>query len=213
MIDTEQHYRETNSKHLSFISSEFMLGRLIQNMSCNLNLNAAYEQALLELGCTLENECQKESDLERGYCGRCRQAACIIDSIATNDLPAIAYGLRFDYGAEKQVMDQDQVQYQLNKEMTLHGDLWEIRRPNVKYNIGFGGKVETNDQDQKVWEPEQVVNAVAYDIPIPGYQTRNTNVLRLFRAEALENKTEMFDTDKIDEAFKFCKKLTQKILS
>ena len=101
MIDTEQHYRETNSKKLSFISSEFMLGRLIQNMSCNLNLSAAYEQALLELGCTLENECQKESDLERGYCGRCRQAACLIDSIATNDLPAIAYGLRFDYGAEK----------------------------------------------------------------------------------------------------------------
>ena len=57
------------------------------------------------------------------------------------------------------------------------------------------------------------MNAVAYDIPIPGYQTRNTNVLRLFRAEALENKTEMVDTDKIDEAFKFCKKLTQKILS
>ena len=57
------------------------------------------------------------------------------------------------------------------------------------------------------------MNAVAYDIPIPGYQTRNTNILRLFRAEALENKAEMLDTDKIDEAFKFCKKLTHKILS
>ena len=95
-------------------------------------------------------------------------------------------------------MDQDQMQYQLNKTMTLYGDQWEIRRPKVKFNIGFGGKVETNDHDQKVWEPEQVVNAVAYDIPIPGYQTRNTNILRLFRAEALENKAEMLDADKID---------------
>jgi starch phosphorylase len=100
MIDTEEHYRETNSKKLNFISSEYMTGRLIQNMSYNLGLCDAYEQALLELGCNMEKEAQKEIDLERGYCGRCRQAACMIESIATNDLPAIAYGLRFDYGAD-----------------------------------------------------------------------------------------------------------------
>lgn len=75
-------------------------------MSCNLRLSSAYEKALLELGCTMENECQKEVDLERGYCGRCRQAACMVESIATNDLPAISYGLRFDYGADSQVVDQ-----------------------------------------------------------------------------------------------------------
>lgn len=109
MIDTEEHYRETNSKKLNFISSEYMLGRLIQNMACNLDLCQAYEQALLELGCSLENECEKECDLERGYCGRCRQAACMMDSISTNDLPTIAYGLRFDYGAEKQVVDKEQI--------------------------------------------------------------------------------------------------------
>lgn len=97
--------------------------------------------------------------------------------------------------------------------MTKHGDYWEIRRPKIFYNIGFGGKVAKNDLDQKVWEPEHLVNAVAYDIPIPGFQTRNTNTLRLFRAEAIEKISETLDADKIDDAYHLCKKLTQKILS
>jgi starch phosphorylase len=78
-------------------------------MSCNLGLCQAYEQALLELGCSMERELMKEVDLERGYCGRCRQAACFLDSIATNDIPAIAYGLRYDFGADTQVVDQQHV--------------------------------------------------------------------------------------------------------
>ena len=154
MIDTEEHYRETNSKKLNFISSEYMTGRLIQNMSCNLGLCEAYQQALLELGCNMEKEAQKETDFERGYCGRCRQAACMIESIATNDIPAIAYGLRFDYGADTQVVDQQQVQYHLNKGLVLHDDHWEVKRSGIQYNIGLGGKVEKDDLGKSAWEPE-----------------------------------------------------------
>jgi len=97
--------------------------------------------------------------------------------------------------------------------MVYGGDEWETRRPRIAYNVGFGGKIEENEQGQKVWEPEKIVMAVAYDIPIPGFKTRNTNILRLFRAEAIEKQLEMVDADKIDEAYQFSKKLTQKILS
>lgn len=97
--------------------------------------------------------------------------------------------------------------------MVFNGDQWETRRHQISYNVGFGGKVEENEQGQKVWEPEKLVQAVAYDIPIPGFKTRNTNILRLFRAEAMEKQTEIIDADKIDEGYKFSKKLTHKILS
>jgi starch phosphorylase len=74
----------------------------------------------------------------------------------------------------------------LNKGLINHDDHWETKRTEIQYNIGFYGRVEEDEQGRKVWEPECLVKAVAYDIPIPGFKTRNTNILRLFHAEPIE---------------------------
>lgn len=106
------------------MSTNFMTGRLLQNMIINLDMDEEYRQGLMELGCHLENIA--ENDLETGCCGRCRQAACIMDALASADIPAVGYGLRFDFAANQQEINLsgetshtqcDQVQYSINKSL------------------------------------------------------------------------------------------------
>lgn len=85
------------------MSTNFMTGRLLQNMIINLDMKDKYEEALIELGCQLEDIAELgENDLDRGCCGRCRQSACIMDSLSTCNIPAMGYGLRFDFGSNQQ---------------------------------------------------------------------------------------------------------------
>lgn len=169
-----------------------MTGRLLQNMLCSLNLTKECDKALMELGCKLEDIAENgEMDLERGHGGRCRQAACMLESLASCDVPSIAYGLRYEYGNDYQYVlgKGEGVNYKLNLAFQRQGgeDFWEISRRNthLNYQVGFGGRTikDAGDANKTIgWEPECQVRALAFDIPIPGYGTRNTNILRLFKA-------------------------------
>jgi starch phosphorylase len=195
--DTNQHYRETNPKRVYYMSMEFLMGRSLLNSLYNLDLKDTYTEALQQLGYDMEALREKERDAALGNGGLGRLAACFLDSMATLDLPAWGYGLRYQYGMFRQALSdgfqREQPDYWLN-----FGNPWEIERPNVYYPVKFYGHVSVTDAGGRQafrWNAGEEVLAVAYDTPIPGWKTPNTNNLRLWSAKpAREFDLESFNT-------------------
>ncbi|KAE8670166.1 hypothetical protein F3Y22_tig00112206pilonHSYRG00382 [Hibiscus syriacus] len=172
--DTQIHFYRKNPKRLYFLSLEFLMGRSLSNSVINLGIRDQFADALSQLG-----------DACLGNGGLARLSACQMDSLATLDYPAIGYGLRYQYGLFRQVIldgfQHEQPDYWLN-----FGNPWEIERVHITYPVKFYGTVTDevlNKEKIKVWVPGEMVEAVAYDNPIPGYGTRNTIVLRLWAAK------------------------------
>eukprot|EP00884_Botryococcus_braunii_P022198 jgi/Botrbrau1/8662/Bobra.0087s0016.1 len=180
--DTSLHFKRMDPKRVYYLSMEFLMGRSLTNAIGNLALKNEYTEALHEMGCELEDLVEKERDAALGNGGLGRLAACFLDSMATLNLPAWGYGIRYQYGMFRQTIvdgfQHEQPDYWLN-----FGNPWELERFNVFYPIKFFGHVSVQEENGRQvfkWNPGETVMAVAYDMPIPGYKTRNTINLRLW---------------------------------
>eukprot|EP00928_Gymnodinium_smaydae_P029283 TRINITY_DN2209_c0_g1_i2.p1 TRINITY_DN2209_c0_g1~~TRINITY_DN2209_c0_g1_i2.p1 ORF type:complete len:890 (-),score=232.59 TRINITY_DN2209_c0_g1_i2:184-2853(-) len=202
--DTNAWYQQTDAKRGYYLSAEYLLGRAFQNALVNLDLEKPFKDALMQLGFTLEELYDHEPDPGLGNGGLGRLAACFLDSMATLSLPCWGYGIRYSYGIFKQAI--------VDGRQTERPDFWlantypfEVARPDVVYPVRFGGHVEEyTDSDGRWrhrWVGGEIVQAMAYDNPIPGFDTYNTNNLRLWRCcPAEEFDFEAFNESKYTEA-------------
>eukprot|EP00741_Cyanophora_paradoxa_P017388 tig00020964_g16797.t1 len=176
--DTKQFFDEANPKMCYYLSMEFLMGRSLQNALYNLGLKDKYSEALTQLGFQLEDLYELEKDAALGNGGLGRLAACFLDSMATQNYPAWGYGIRYKYGMFKQgIMDGYQIEgpdYWLQ-----NGNPWEVPRLDLVYPVRFYGTVR-QERGRAVWEGGEIVEALAYDNPIPGYDTYNCINLRLW---------------------------------
>ncbi|TYK26442.1 glycogen phosphorylase 1-like [Cucumis melo var. makuwa] len=183
--DTQLHFKRKDPKRVYFLSLEYLMGRSLSNSIINLGIRDQCADALSQLGFEFEVVAEQEGDAALGNGGLARLSACQMDSLATMDFPAWGYGLRYQYGLFRQVIldgfQHEQPDYWLN-----FGNPWEIERVHVTYPVKFYGTVEEeilNEEKYQVWIPGEMIEAVAYDNPIPGYGTRNTITLRLWAAK------------------------------
>jgi len=183
--DTNQWYRKEDVKRGYYLSAEYLIGRHMQNAIANLDLEKPFKDAFMGLGMQLEELFSKEADPALGNGGLGRLAACFLDSMATLSLPCWGYGIRYSYGMFKQHIE--------NGRQVERPDFWlgdgcpfEIPRPDITYPVRLGGEViETVDENNQwclKWVGGDLIQAMAYDNPVPGFDTYNTNNLRLWRA-------------------------------
>jgi starch phosphorylase len=176
-------------KRVYYLSLEFLIGRLFADVLCNLGLTEFFRAALGDLGVDLNRLRAAEPDAALGNGGLGRLAACFMESMATLGIPACGYGIRYDHGLFRQVI-RDGWQQEYPEEWLSFGNPWEFARPEVRYDIHFGGRVETKTSSagvrRSVWHPAETIEAVAYDTPIVGWRGRHVNPLRLWSARAVD---------------------------
>jgi glycogen phosphorylase len=206
---TDAAYQQ-GEKRVYYLSLEFLIGRLLFDNLNNLGLTSAVRAALAELEVDLDRLRTLEADAALGNGGLGRLAACFIESMATVGIPAHGYGIRYDNGLFRQVID-DGWQQEFPEEWLAFGNPWEFERPEVTYDIGYGGTVESDGPPAKgppaavgsfdgggsideggaldevalgpaVWRPGEVIEAIAYDTPVVGWRGRRVNTLRLWSA-------------------------------
>jgi len=175
-------------KLVGYLSSEFLLGPHLGNNLLNLGLNAPVRTALSGLGQDLEDILLQEAEPGLGNGGLGRLAACFLESLATLGIPAIGYGIRYEFGIfEQEIRNGWQVEKADN--WLKRGNPWEVRRPDITYEIKFGGKTEqVHDLEGRLsvrWIPDKVVKGVAYDTGVAGYHSGGTSILRLWKSEAV----------------------------
>ena len=161
------------------------MGRSLQNSLINLGIEDKYKEALLDLGYVMESIYDEEKDAALGNGGLGRLAACFLDSLATLNIPATGYGIRYNYGIFQQEINKDGYQVERPEYWLTFGSPWEIEREDVQYEIQFYGQI-IEEQDiygnkKKKWVNTTRVIALAYDSPINGYQTSTTINLRLWK--------------------------------
>ncbi|KEY65059.1 hypothetical protein S7711_08449 [Stachybotrys chartarum IBT 7711] len=182
---TQQRQTYNDSKRVYYLSLEFLMGRALDNAILNVGLKDAAKTGLEDLGFRIEDIIGQEHDAALGNGGLGRLAACFLDSLASLNYPAWGYGLRYRYGIFKQeIIDGYQVEV---PDYWLDFNPWEFPRHDVVVDIQFFGHVRKETKDGKtvsIWEGGEIVQAVAYDVPIPGYDTPTTNNLRLWSSKA-----------------------------
>jgi glycogen phosphorylase len=180
----------TTAKVVAYLSAEFLTGPHLGNSLINLGIWPAAQKALSHVGQDLLNLIEQEEEPGLGNGGLGRLAACYMDSLATLNVPAIGYGIRYEFGIFDQAI-RDGWQVELTDKWLRFGNPWEIVRSEIAFEVQYGGRTEHFRDDQgryRVrWLPEQVVKGVAYDTPVPGYRVPTTNLLRLWKAEAVES--------------------------
>ena len=177
----------TLPKQVYYLSLEFLIGRLLADGLMSLGIYEDCKTALAESDIDLDEILSEEQDAGLGNGGLGRLAACFIDSLATLGIPAVGYGLRYDYGIFRQ--DIVSGRQQEAPDMWLrNGNPWEVVRPERSYNVQFGGRViqytGPNGKMVHEWVDSEEVLAVAHDIPVPGYKNDVVNTLRLWSARA-----------------------------
>lgn len=186
-INTQQHYHSSGSKRVYYLSMEYLIGRLLDNMVVNLDVQDEVAEACADLGLNYDDIRSAEWDAGLGNGGLGRLAACFLDSMATLGVPAIGYGLRYDYGIFYQTIENG---FQIEKpDLWLrYGNPWDVVRPKIQYPVEFYGHQNMshngNGELEYQWENTKKVLAVAYDTPIPGYDNGIVNNLRLWKAES-----------------------------
>jgi len=203
-LRTQQRYKDLDVKRVYYLSLEFLMGRLLGNALINLNFYDECYNILKDDGYSLEDIRDLENDMALGNGGLGRLAACFLDSMATLELPAFGYGIRYEYGIFKQDIING---YQTEKpdNWLSYGNPWEILRRNLVFRVKFHGKVNYyNDSSGRLrfdWIETDDVLAVAYDVPVPGYRTNTVNNLRLWQAKATsEFDFQMFNSGNYIEA-------------
>ena len=187
-VKTAAAYNDEDPKRIYYLSLEFLIGRMMSNAALNLGVSEALDKGLKSLGHSLEEAVEMEHDAALGNGGLGRLAACFLDSMATMDIPATGYGIRYEYGMFKQTLEHGQQVENPDNWLRYH-NIWEFQRPESAYTIKFYGKVvhtNTEDGSHSYWVDEQHVVAMAYDVPVPGYGTDTVNNLRLWSAKATE---------------------------
>ena len=186
-IATQQTYYHKDAKRVYYLSLEFLIGRTLGNSLINLDIQDAACSAVADLGHDLEELQQTEFDAGLGNGGLGRLAACLLDSMATLELPAYGYGIRYEYGIFFQrIIDGFQVE--TPDPWLRYGNPWEIERPEFIYPVKFYGKVHEYVDEQGIFRREWVetrdVIAMASDTPIPGYRNNTVNTMRLWSAKS-----------------------------
>ncbi|MBN1864908.1 MAG: glycogen/starch/alpha-glucan phosphorylase [Victivallales bacterium] len=188
-INTQVGLEEANPKGVCYISLEYLIGRTMGNAMINLEVFEAAKEAMAELGFEIQELREEETDAGLGNGGLGRLAACYLDSMATLSLPAIGYGIRYDYGIFKQIIDESGCQVEDPDNWLRHGNVWEIQRPERTRTVQFHGYTEADRTSSKKykrrWLDTEKVMAIAYDTPIPGYKVHNVNTLRLWSAHSV----------------------------
>ena len=176
-------------KRIYYLSLEFLIGRLLNDVVGNLRLTEVVARALGDLGVDYDRVRSVEPDAALGNGGLGRLASCFMESTASLGLPTYGYGIRYDYGLFRQII-KDGWQQEYPEEWLSFLNPWEFERPEVAYDIFFGGRVETvtsrNGRQRRVWHPAESVRAVAYDTPIVGWRGAYVNALRLWSARAAD---------------------------
>uniref|UniRef100_A0A4W5MNF0 Alpha-1,4 glucan phosphorylase n=1 Tax=Hucho hucho TaxID=62062 RepID=A0A4W5MNF0_9TELE len=181
-IRTQQHYYEKDPKRVYYISLEFYMGRTLQNTMVNLALENACDEAIYQLGLDMEELEDMEEDAGLGNGGLGRLAACFLDSMASLGLAAYGYGIRYEFGIFNQKIVKGW-QVEEADDWLRYGNPWEKARPEYMRPVKFYGRTEHTPDGVK-WVDTQVVLALPYDTPIPGYRNNIVNTMRLWSAKA-----------------------------
>ncbi len=179
----------TSGKRVYYLSLEFLIGRLMRDAMSNIGLMEPVRQALKNLNVDLGDLINLEPDAALGNGGLGRLAACFMDSMATLQIPAYGYGIRYQNGMFRQEMSEGW-QVELPEDWLAHGNPWEFERRESTYEIGFGGQVipiaEPDGSTRLEWRPAEHFLAVAYDTPIVGWRGARVNTLRLWSAQPVD---------------------------
>jgi glycogen phosphorylase len=193
-IKTSRTLMRRDVRVVSYLSAEFLIGPQLGNNLINLGIYDEVRQATEDLGLDLDTLLAQEEEPGLGNGGLGRLAACYLESLATLEVPAIGYGIRYEFGIFDQEI-RDGWQVEVTDKWLLPGYPWEIRRPEISFDVNLGGSTESYyDQEGQYrvrWIPHRVVKGVACDTPVVGYKVGTANLLRLWKAEA----TESFDFD------------------
>lgn len=188
MESTRRTY-ESEGKRVYYLSLEFLIGRLTRDAVSNLGLMDELREALKMLGVDFDVVAALEPDAALGNGGLGRLAACFMESMATTDIPAYGYGIRYVHGLFRQQI-ADGWQVELPETWLAHGNPWEFERRESAYEVGFGGAVESvlaqDGEARYVWKPAERVIAMAYDTPIVGWRGNRVNTLRLWTAQPID---------------------------
>ena len=189
-ISTAAAYTKQGSRTVSYLSAEFLMGPHLGNNLINLGIYETARTAVAELGLDLEELLAHEDEPGLGNGGLGRLAACFIDSLATLEVPALGYGIRYEFGIfQQEIVDGWQVEK--TDKWLRYGNPWEIARPEWCREVKFGGHTEVwydeFHRKRTRWVPGRIVNGIPYDTPILGYHVNTANTLRLWKAEAPES--------------------------
>lgn len=189
LIATQSVHNKQNARRLYYLSLEYLMGRLMENNLHNTGLFEEAQIALKELGVEWENLRESEVDMGLGNGGLGRLAACFLDSLATMDLPAIGYGIHYEFGLFKQeFVNGHQIEHPDN--WMIFGTPWEIVRSEYTQEVQIYGRVENvfddNGNYRPAWVGTKTILGVPYDIPIAGFGTKTVNLLRLWASRSTE---------------------------
>jgi starch phosphorylase len=189
-ISTLQNYQAQDVRVVCYLSAEFLTGPHLGNNLINLGIFDETEQAMRQLGIDLNVLIEQEEEPGLGNGGLGRLAACFMDSLATLDIPAIGYGIRYEYGIfDQQIRDGWQVES--TDKWLRFGNPWALERPEDGFEVKLGGRTEIRtDAEGRArvkWVPRKVVRGIPHDTPILGYRTNTVNTMRLWAAQAVES--------------------------
>jgi glycogen phosphorylase len=189
-INTTQVYTKKDVKVVCYLSAEFLIGPQLGNNAIALGLYARFRQAVEESGLNLQELIEQEEEPGLGNGGLGRLAACYLDSLSTLEIPAIGYGIRYEFGIFDQEI-RDGWQIEVTDKWLQYGYPWEIARMEESVTVKFGGRTEPYTDEEgnyRVrWIPGRVLKGIPYDTPILGYLVNTANTLRLWKAEAIES--------------------------
>jgi len=181
---------EKGSRTVAYLSAEFLIGKHLGNNLINLSVYEQVQTAMEEFGLNLDDLIAQEEEPGLGNGGLGRLAACYLDSLTTLEIPALGYGIRYEFGIfDQQIKDGWQIE--ITDKWLRFGNPWEIYRPEWAVDVKFGGTTESyTDEDGRYrvrWVTNQIVKGIPYDTPILGYKVNTANTLRLWKAEAADS--------------------------
>jgi starch phosphorylase len=188
-VDTIRTYRENNPRTVCYLSAEYLPGPFLDNNLLSLGIQENTRKALAGLGIDLNKLIAYEEEPGLGNGGLGRLAACFMDSLATLEIPATGYGIRYEFGIFSQTIRHGE-QVESTDNWLRFGNPWEVRRPHIAYDVRIGGRTERyTDQGGNLrvrWLENDALRGVAIDTAIPGHGVDTVNLLRLWSAEAME---------------------------
>jgi glycogen phosphorylase len=188
MASTKESYK-AQSKRVYYLSLEFLIGRLLRDALSNLELTGSFNEALKSLGVDLNLTEALEPDAALGNGGLGRLAACFMESMASLDIPAYGYGIRYNHGLFRQVI-KDGWQIEFPENWLENGNPWEFARREAAYKISFGGSMSSvtlpDGTHKPFWNKGEEIIATAFDTPMVGWRGKRVNTLRLWSARALD---------------------------
>ncbi len=189
-VDTLAGFAKGKTKIVGYLSAEFLEGPHLGNAMLNLGITEEVKLAVESLGLDLNSILNEEEEPGLGNGGLGRLAACFLDSLSSLSVPAVGYGIRYEYGIFDQKIENGE-QVEITDKWLRFGNPWEIAQPHISYKVKFGGSTHayTDEEDNYIvkWLAKDEVRGIAYDTPVPGYKNGHINLLRLWKSEACES--------------------------